>query len=96
MTSAQAINRELPDVQNLYIKERLASSILAVNVLAALGLTVLSINIETAKPKVHIQHGKACERLQNVSYKFWPTNSGRRKESVAFVSGCEVHWEEPA
>ena len=96
MSNVQKNYSQSSDAQTLYIKEALAKVNLAVNVLAALGLTVLSVNIKTAKPKIYIQPGKACSQLQNVAYKFWPTPQGRRKESVAHVSDCEVHWEEGA
>lgn len=84
------------DLQNEFIKERLAKVNLAVNVLHTMGLTVLSINIETANPLIAILPGAACQQFDTAITKYKSTGGERRQERVAIVADCQVRWEEAA
>ncbi|MBU2967084.1 hypothetical protein Q4508_12455 [Amphritea sp. 2_MG-2023] len=90
MTNAQV------DLQNAFIKERLAKVNLAVNTLAALGLTVCSVNIEATSPQIKVRTGRACEQLESAITRYYSDGGSRRTERVAFVADCQVRWEEYA
>ncbi len=84
------------DLQNAFIKDRLAKVNLAVNTLAALGLTVYSVTIETTSPSIKVHQARACDQLKSGVYRYYNDGGRRRTERVAFVADCQVRWEEYA
>lgn len=82
------------NVQNQLIKEHLAQLNLAVNVLQGLGLTVNSFSAVDGRPLVNISRGRGCDHLQSAYTKNMNRDGRRITERVAFVSGCQVRWEE--
>ncbi|WP_027853366.1 hypothetical protein [Marinobacterium litorale] len=82
------------NVQNQLIKENLTKVSLAVNTLQALGLTVTSFSAVDGRPLVLINPGRGCQQLKSGYTKNAVRNGRRIIERVAFVSECQVRWEE--
>lgn len=84
------------DLQNQAILEQIAKTHLAVNTLHSLGLSVLSINGIGERPRIEIIQGPGCEQLHHGWTRRTIRNGRHSRECVAFVSGCQVAWEEYA
>ncbi|MGB5147483.1 MAG: hypothetical protein WBN86_10200 [Porticoccaceae bacterium] len=83
--------------QNSLILDHMNSASAAVDKLAELHLTVLSIRLgEQSRPLIEIQESRACARLESGIHKIMMRGSRRLTERVAMVCGCQVRWQQPA
>lgn len=79
-------------VQNAHVIGSLLSAHKVVEQLVKLGLTVLSVSVEGARPVIEVQNGCRCEVLKGVPYIYRHGIYGPERVMTATVQGCKVVW----